>query len=90
MKKIAVIVFLVVLSLAAFSMLTNQNVKADPSEVKILSYSWYIAPSSTIQAQYVGDFIIVGAIQNVGTNTLEKVILSGNAYNSNERTRRFH
>ncbi len=82
MKKILVALALVVLIIASITLLSTPQVKADPSEVKILSYSWYIAPSNTVQAQYVGDFIVVGAIQNIGTNTLDRVILSGNAYNA--------
>ncbi len=82
MKKILVALVLVVLITASITLLSTPQVKADPSEVKILSYSWYIAPSNTVQAEYVGDFIVVGAVQNVGTNTLEKVVISGDAYNS--------
>ena len=56
--------------------------KADPSEAQILSYSWYVAPTTATQAQYIGDLIVVGEVQNVGTNTLTNVVVGAEAYNA--------
>ena len=62
--------------------LSNFLVKADTSEVKILSYSWYVAPQSVIAA-YPDDLVAVGEIQNVGSNNLANVYVVGTAYDAN-------
>ena len=59
MRKIITIVILAALVLAAFSMLSGQSVRADASEARALSYSWYVAPSSTVLAADVGDLITI-------------------------------
>ncbi|MGA3059539.1 MAG: FxLYD domain-containing protein [Candidatus Bathyarchaeia archaeon] len=82
MKKVITAIIIVSLIMAAFSMLFGPTVKADSSEVKILSYSWYVAPINTILAENVGDLIAVGEIQNVGSNVLGSVFIVGFAYNS--------
>ena len=82
LKKILVALALVVLVLTQITLLSAPNVKADASEAKILSYSWYIAPSNSVRAQYVGDLIVVGEVENVGSNTLGYVVVEGFAYNS--------
>ncbi len=82
MKKTIVIVILAVLTLASFSMLSVSSVRADASEAKVLSYSWYVAPSNTVIAEYFGDLVAVGEIQNVGSNILGAVSVGGIAYNS--------
>jgi hypothetical protein len=51
----------------AFSQVVNTN-------VKVLSYSWYVNPS--------GDFIVVGEVQNTGNHTLQSVTLNATAYDS--------
>ena len=56
--------------------------KADTSEANVLTYSWYVAPSTTITAQYIGDLIAVGEVQDVGSNALGEVIVTGTAYNA--------
>ncbi|MGD0203244.1 MAG: FxLYD domain-containing protein [Candidatus Bathyarchaeia archaeon] len=81
MKKIITAVILVALIVAAFSMLSAPTVKANTSEAKVLSYSWYVTPDSII-AEYVGDLVAVGEIQNVGTNVIGYVDVAGAAYNS--------
>jgi hypothetical protein len=82
LKKILVALALVILIVSSASLLSAPNVKADPSEARILSYSWYVAPSTSIQAQYAGDLIVVGEVQNVGTNTLGNVVVGAEAYNA--------
>lgn len=82
MKKALVAVILFSLLLTSLTVLTLPNAKADLSEAKILSYSWYSAPSTTTQAQYVNDLVVVGEVQNIGSNPLDKVIVSGGAYNA--------
>ena len=67
MKKIITAVILVALILAAFNALSAPRVKAQTSEAKVLSYTWYAAPADTTLAEYVGDLVAVGEIQNVGS-----------------------
>ena len=82
MKKIITAVILAALIVAAFSMLSTPSVRADTSEAKVLSYSWYVTPANTILAEYVGDLVAVGEIQNVGSNVIGYVDVAGAAYNS--------
>jgi hypothetical protein len=82
LKKIFVTLALVILIISSISLLSFPHVKADTSEAQILSYSWYVSTSSNTFAQYIGDLIVVGEIQNVGTKTLGNVIIGGEAYNS--------
>jgi len=83
LKKVITTVILVALILASFTtILSASRVKADLSEARILSYSWYIAPSTTVLAQNPGDLVVVGEVQNVGSNIIGSVIITGFAYNS--------
>ena len=81
LKKTVVIVVLTILTLALFSTLVGQSVKADTSEVNILSYTWYVAQTNSL-ATYTGDLVIVGELQNVGTNVIGTAFVLGNAYNA--------
>ncbi len=81
LKKTIVTIILVGLILTSFSVLSVPHVEAQSSDVKILSYSWYTAPTS-ILAEYVGDLVAVGEVQNTGTSTFGSVWVVGNAYNS--------
>ena len=47
------------------------------SDIKVLSYSWYVAPSN-------GDFIVVGEIQNQGNFIFQTVTLNGTVYASDQ------
>ena len=75
-------VIIAVLVLAAFSILSMQSVKASASEATVLSYSWYVAPSTTVIASEPGDFIVVGEVENVGSNIIGNVTVEGTAFNS--------
>ncbi|MGD0643322.1 MAG: FxLYD domain-containing protein [Candidatus Bathyarchaeia archaeon] len=75
--------FLAALLLIAFNMLSTQSVRADTPEARILSYSWYVAPSNTVIAAAVGDLIAVGEIENVGSNIIGNVTVEGSALSSN-------
>ena len=83
MKKPFAVIVLAVLILAALPVLTLPNVKASASEARVLTSSWYIAPSPTILAAEPGDLVVVGEIQNVGSNIIQNVTLTGAAYDSN-------
>ena len=82
MKKIIAVVIIGALILATFTILQTPSVRAQTSQAQVLSYSWYIAPTGSTLAQYSGDLIAVGEIQNVGSNVLSNVGISGFAYNS--------
>ena len=66
MKKALIAIILFTLILASCTVLSTPRVKADTSEVKVLSYSWYTAPANTVQAVYVNDLIVVGEVEIVG------------------------
>ncbi len=81
LKKIITAVIIVALVLAAFTVLSTTPVKAQASEAQVLSYTWYVAPADTSLAEYAGDLVAVGEIQNVGSGVLAQVDVSGTAYN---------
>jgi hypothetical protein len=82
-KKLAILL-LAALLFASFSTLPALTVKADTSEVNILSYSWYFSPISSTNAlaTYAGDVVVVGEIQNVGSSTIDYAVVSVDASNS--------
>ena len=82
MKKIITAVILAALIVAAFSLLPAPPVRAQTSQAKILSYTWYTAPANTVLAAYIGDLVAVGEIQNVGSNVINYVDITAFAYNS--------
>jgi hypothetical protein len=84
LKKIVTAVIIAALVLAAFITLSTQIVKAASAEATVVSYSWYTAPSNTVLASEAGDFIVVGEIENVGSNIIGNVTVTGIAYSSNE------
>ncbi len=86
LKKTIVVVILAALTLAAFSMLSGPSVRAAASEAQVLSYSWYVAPSSTVIAAEVGDLIAVGEVQNIGSNVIGNVTIEGTALSSTGQT----
>ena len=83
MKKILAFVILVVLALALFNVLSLPNVRAQTNEAQVLSYSWYIAPSTTTTAEYINDLIAVGEVQNTGSTAIGAIWVTGQAYDSN-------
>jgi hypothetical protein len=83
LKKILTSIILFALILSSFCLLySTQNVKAQTTQVTILSYSSYIAPANSLLAESTGDLIVVGEVQNTGTTTLGIIYVTGNAYNS--------
>jgi hypothetical protein len=81
MSKLGFAIFFIVVifsvgALSAISLIPKAE--ADPQDVKILSYSWYVYPDAT----GYGDFIVVGEVQNQGTSILDHVAIQGIAYNS--------
>jgi hypothetical protein len=83
LKKILSLVIIVVLALASFNILSLPHVSAQTTAAQILSYSSYIAPSTTTSAEYANDLIAVGEVQNTGSNVVGAVLVIGQAYDSN-------
>jgi len=79
-------VIIAALVLAAFSMLSTQSVKAAATEASVVSYSWYTAPSNTVLASAPGDFIVVGEVENVGSNIIQNVTLQATVLSSSRTT----
>ena len=70
-------VFLAALSIAALCIASVPNVLGEPTDIKILSYSWYVSPNTSTNA---GDLIVIGEVQNTGSSILEYVTVQGVAY----------
>jgi hypothetical protein len=56
--------------------------QADTTQLQVLSYSRYVAPSNTYLSAEPGDLIVVGEIQNVGSNIVSNATVQGVAYTS--------
>ncbi len=84
MKKSVVALVFVVLMLASSILLLVPQAEAqlDTSQVKIISYSQYVAPADTVNSEQSGDLVVVGEIKNMGSNTIGTVYVSGVAFNS--------
>ena len=67
--KATFITLLIVLSL---SLAVIPNVHSQPENIKVVNYSWYI--------DSLGFFVVVGEIQNTGSNTVQQVGISGTVY----------
>jgi hypothetical protein len=75
MKKSAILAFVVAITMA-LCMTLIPNVFSQPENIRVLSYSWYIEPSS-------GDYlVVVGEVQNVGPNIIDYVKVIGTFYAS--------
>lgn len=85
MKKIIAIIIIAALVLAAFAVLAG-NVKAQSGEVTVITYSQYIAPSTSTIALSPGDLIVVGELRNIGSNVVNNVTVQGTALSANGQT----
>jgi hypothetical protein len=75
MKKSAILAFVVAITIA-LCMTLIPNVFSQPENVRVLSYSWYLNPSSS---DYL---VVVGEVQNVGPNIIDYVKVIGSFYTS--------
>jgi len=80
-KRIAVIVLIAILAISSCMLLGIPKAKADMTDVKILSYSTYVSPADSYTS-YAGDFIVVGEIQNQGTEIFNLPQITAVAYTS--------
>ena len=85
MKKILAVIIIAALVLAAFTLLAG-NVKADTSEATVVTYSQYVAPSTSTLASAPGDLIVVGELRNIGANIIGNVTVQGSALSANGQT----
>ena len=60
------------LTLLSLSLICVQQVHSQSENINVLSYSWYLDPNGLLD--------VVGEIQNVGSNTIESVVLGGIIY----------
>jgi hypothetical protein len=75
MKKSAILAFVVAITMALCITLIP-NVFSQPENIRVLSYSWYLNPSSS---DYL---VVVGEVQNVGPNIIDYVRVIGTFYTS--------
>jgi hypothetical protein len=71
MKKLVVYVF-AFLALASLCLALVPKVSSEPADIKVVSYSYYV--------DNIGYLDVVGEVQNVGSNTIESVVISGTIY----------
>jgi hypothetical protein len=85
LKKILAVIIIAALFLSTFTLLAG-NVKADASELTVLTYSQYVAPSTSTLASAPGDLIVVGELRNIGANIVGNVTVQGTALSANGQT----
>jgi len=85
-KKAQTALVLAVLLIVSFSasMALPKTSAQTSSSLVVKSYSWYIAPTDETQtvAQYGGDLIAVGEVQNTGSTTIPSASVLATALNS--------
>ncbi len=75
---ILIIVSLILPTLSVFTALSvNAQTQGSTSEAQIISYRSYAAPSNTVLASAAGDLIVVGEVQNVGSNVISNITVEG-------------
>jgi len=78
-KQLLTLILLSLLAITGFTALSTLQVNADKSDIDILSFNWYVAPTNDI-ATSAGDLIVVGEIENVGTSNIQYMWVNGYAY----------
>ena len=86
LKKTFTFILLAILIAAVVPAFVVPNVKADASEAKVVSYSFYVASSSGILSAKAGDLVVVGEVQNVGSGIIQNVTVSAAATDSSGNT----
>jgi hypothetical protein len=66
----SIISILLAASVIAFCLIPIPNVSCQPENVKVLSYSWYLDT-------YNGALVVVGEVQNTGSNIIDNVTMVG-------------
>jgi len=78
-KKLVVIFLIASLAISSYMFFGMPKAKADMSDIKILSYSAYVSPADSYTS-YFGDYIVVGEIQNQGTEVFNLPQITALAY----------
>jgi len=86
LKKTLAVLVLAVLIVAAIPAFVIPNVKADASEARVVSDSYYVASAPGTLAAKTGDLVVVGEIENVGSGIIGNVTLQGIALDSSGTT----
>jgi hypothetical protein len=88
LKKTITLLVILVLILPSIGIFSASTVKAQgsTSEAQIVSYRSYTAPSNTALAAAAGDFIVVGEVQNVGSNIISNITVQGVGLSSTGQT----
>jgi hypothetical protein len=60
--------------LASLGLALVPQVSSQPENIKVLTYSWYV--------DSFGGFDVVGEVQNIGSNTIDTVVMTGTVYTS--------
>ena len=82
-RKTALSFIIAILVLGAFSTFSAPRVKAQaPQPATVTSINWYLAPADNGLGAFVGDLVVVGEVQNTGTNQLHSVLVIIEAFNS--------
>jgi len=83
LKKLIALTLIVALTIQGFTFFSGSTVEAQTqsSEAQLLSYTWHVSFASKI-AEWRGDLVAIGEVQNSGTTTLSSVWLLATAYNS--------
>ena len=82
-KKLISALFLTFLIVTSIGMFTFPKVNAQTSEATVVSFSWYVAPADSNMAYNPGDLIVVGEVQNIGTNTIQSMGVLGTVFDTN-------
>ncbi len=77
---------MIIVALTLTSIFVLPNVKASISEAGVLSFSWYVAPSTSTMAMETGDLIVVGEVANLGSNIIGNVTVQSTALGANGQT----
>jgi len=88
LKKTIAFLIIIALILPALSVFIASSVKAQAStsEAQVISYRSYTAPSNTVLATAAGDLIVVGEVQNVGSNVISNITVQGVGLSSTGQT----
>jgi flagellar basal body-associated protein FliL len=88
LKKTITFLIIVALILPSLMMFSTSTVKAQgsTSEAQVVSYRSYTAPSNTNLGATAGDLIVVGEVQNVGSNVISNITVQGVGLSSSGQT----
>ena len=81
MDKKTLGIFICALIVVSSFALFSPNAKGDPSDIKVLSYSWYISQADSYTSLQ-GELVVVGEIQNIGSSIIGVPWVNAVAYSA--------